>query len=307
MPRSPRARLLLRAAGLALGLALAAPTAHAGKSRTPPPIEETGIPDFDPVFEEVSTLQSQLATLRTRVTDAQAAIRRIAGVPADEAMRDAFAAFGEQAGGSVRVGGSARAPRIEVTAGAPPEVAGAAANMDEALAALGEVAADLATMGPRLQALNEQMAAFPGQVQPDLLEAAGLKITDLPIVSSAVKRNIRATKATAKQVDRLAAEVADTFAALQDAAEDWPKATFAQGKAPTAGRSDTTGRSTTATSAAPSSSHTPIHGARARDIAERIDEAQALFDDAETEKAAELLDKAIGMLPGELAHYFQDT
>ncbi len=296
MPQAPRSSVLLRSLGLAAWLALSAPAALAKGSAAPPPMEETGISSFDAVFQDVSAIQAQLAELRTRVNDARATIRTVAGVPADEDMRDAFEAFGEQAAGSVRVGGSEREPRIEVAADAPPEVTGAAANLDEALAALADVAAELAGMGPRLQALAEQMAAFPPQVQPELVEAAGMKITDLPVVASAVKRNIRATKATAKQVDGLAAEVSDTFAALRDAAERWPRASFSGGTVPTAARSGGATASTAIRSAAPAS-HTPVQGARAQEIADLVDDAQVLFDDAETEDAALLLDKAIGMLP----------
>jgi len=203
--------MTVRTLALSLAVLTATPVitadAHAAKAgkadKEVPEIEMTGITAFDSVFEQVKSIHDTLDSAQGRIDGATNKIASAVGLPEGSSLAMSMWELKQQAGGPVEVKMQGTKPVLTLGGNGGPEAQAAVAAVNEAVVDVAGVPADLAQLPQQVMKLVESCKALPGQLNPQLLQEAGLKPLELPKVAKTLGRNVKATAATPKRIDNL--------------------------------------------------------------------------------------------------------
>ena len=202
----------MRFAVLLLGL-LASAAAVAKEVATE--IAATGIKPFDEVFMQAKDIQTNLtsskAKLQTANDNVDSSLGLAKGTPFADAMKD----LNTKANGKVKVAMNGKMPTLTAEDGCPDNVKASVDTANKAFVEIGAVADNLAQVPAQAQALADQAAGFPGQVNAKLITDSGLKVTDVPKVTKTVKANltiVAQTPTQAKAIGDQAVSMLDSVA-----------------------------------------------------------------------------------------------
>jgi hypothetical protein len=226
----PAARPLLAALLAAL---LCLPTAAlAGKTERPlPEIEKTGITAFDSVFLKVRDIHQTLATEEARLKKASDDILVALALAEGTPIEDAVADLKQQAKGAVKLEMVGGKPKLSL---AGPEVPTQARKgvdaVNNAVKAVGIATTNLARLPAQVQELVAACQGLPAQLNPQLLQEAGLNVMQLPKVAKTLATNVKATVATPARIERTVSSGADLVKSIQSGFAKEGGATVKKGK-----------------------------------------------------------------------------
>ncbi|GEM_PF-4376396 len=165
-------------------------------------IVQTGIAEFDAVFAEVATIHATLADIELDLQGSKADVAESLGLASDTDFGTALDELVAQAQGNLEVTMDGMTPQVSTSAEAPQEVQDAVAALNAGLDDVEAAVAKTAELPAQVRALVEKAAAFPEQVDKDLLSNNDVAVTEVLSVAKTTKSNLSATRATD---DRIAA------------------------------------------------------------------------------------------------------
>ena len=165
-------------------------------------IAQTGIAEFDAVFDEVATIHATLADIELDIQSSKADVAESLGLASDTDFSAALDELVAQAKGNLSVTVDGWRPQVSTTADAPPEVQDAVNALNAGMEDVAEAVEKTQVLPEQVAALVEKASAFPGQVDKDILEKNGVAVTEVLSVAKTTKNNLSATRATD---DRIAA------------------------------------------------------------------------------------------------------
>lgn len=204
-------RKLLHALPLALALALSvAPAdAFAGKSADAsdeeglPTIEETGLTAFDSVFMKVKAIHDTIGGIEGRLVAVQDRIAAAVGQPAGTSIRMSMWELKQKAGGPINVEMRGEKPYLTIGGTGSQEAKAAVAEINGAVPELLGIVKDLQKLPPQVMELVNACKGFPAQLNPQLLQEAGMSPMQLPKVAKTVGKNVKATAQTPDRIESL--------------------------------------------------------------------------------------------------------
>jgi hypothetical protein len=178
-------------------------------------IAATGIKPFDEVFMQAKDIQSNLTSSKAKLQTANDNVNSSLGLAKGTPFKDALADLNKKADGKVKVLITGKTPTLTAEDGLPDNVKASVDTTNKAISEISSVVESLAQVPAQSQALADQTAAFPGQVNAKLITDSGLKVTDVPKVTKTVKSNVTIvsqTPAQAKAVSDQAVSMLDSVA-----------------------------------------------------------------------------------------------
>jgi hypothetical protein len=171
-----------------------------------PPIEMTGVKQFDGVFERAKTIQDKLNTEHTHMGDAHHNLNKALGLAEDSPISTAMNDLKGKAAGKIKMTMNGKTPTMGASEAVPENVtAGIDATNGLITAATGSVTTALGLKGD-VQALVQECAAFPGQV-PGVLKNPMEAAKALKVVNA----NLKAIKAFPAYIDQFATDLETLF------------------------------------------------------------------------------------------------
>lgn len=202
-------RKLLHALPLALALSVAPSDAFAGKAADAgdedalPTIEETGITAFDSVFMKVKAIHDTVGGIEGRIVAVQDKIAAAVGLPAGTQLRMSMWELKQKAGGPVEVEMRGNKPYLTLGGVGSNEGKAAIEQINGAVPELLGVVTDLQKLPPQVMELVNACKGFPAQLNPQLIEEAGMSPLQLPKVAKTLGKNVKATIATPGRIESL--------------------------------------------------------------------------------------------------------
>ncbi|MEQ1503662.1 MAG: hypothetical protein ABMB14_15595 [Myxococcota bacterium] len=338
----------MRSITLLLLLALSAPALAAGgasdamadlQAQDIPVITETGITAFDSVLMKAKAIHDTLDAIQGRVIGAQDRIALAVGLTEGTPIRMTMWELKQRAGGPIEVQMRDSKPYLTVGGTGSQEVQAMIDAANKGALDLAGIPNEVKELVPQVQALVAACQAFPGQLNPQLIQEAGMSPLQLPKVAKTLANDVKAVVATPKRIESLVSAAQDLITGIPQglAATEPPvvaapiaakgksaKATDDEGlgdpgeadEAPTkAAKADKAEKEPKADKAAKTAS---ASGGADEDlptspISAMVDDALASLRDAEVDAAMNLLgeaDASLGRLQapiaaGELQHLYQ--
>ncbi len=170
-------------------------------------IAQTGIAEFDAVFDEVATIHATLADIELDIQSSKADVAESLGLASDTDFSAALDELVAQAKGNLSVTVDGWRPQVSTTADAPPEVQDAVDALNGGMEDVAGAVEKTKVLPDQVSALVEKASAFPGQVDKDILEKNGVAVTDVLSVAKTTKNNLSATRATDDRIGAVQAEL----------------------------------------------------------------------------------------------------
>jgi hypothetical protein len=163
-------------------------------------IQVTGITAFDSVFSKVGAIHATLDGAQGRIESARDKLAAVAGQPAGTPVANSMWELKQKAGGKLQVQVQNGKP---VLSAAGTDFSSALSGVNSAIADVAKVPAELAKLPAQVQELIAACQALPAQLNPTLLQEAGMKVTDLPGVAKKLGANVKATTQTPGRITSL--------------------------------------------------------------------------------------------------------
>jgi hypothetical protein len=288
--------MTIRTLVLCLAVASTAPVllvtdAHAAKAEQKEvvDIEMTGIEAFDSVFRQVKGIHDTLGSVQGRLDTATNQIASAVGQPEGTSLAMSMWELRQQAQGPIEVQMKGTTPVLTVGGNGGPEVQNAVQAVNTAAMEVAKLPADLAQLPQQVMALVNACKAFPGQLNPQLLQEAGMKPLELPKVAKTLGRNVKATVATPGRIESLVASAQGVLTGIPQglkATEPPTEENLAAAKADKKAKK-TKGKD------APEPEAQVAMGA----VGSRVGDAMLAFHDAEVHQAMQILGQLDAELP----------
>lgn len=165
--------------------------------------EETGIKEFDDVFNRAKGIHMSLTEAETQINDARSGILTALGAAEGTPISDALAELQTKAEGKISVAMEGQLPSLSAEEGVPEDVTTALDGVNTAIGNLSGTITTLMGLPDEAQALVSEAQAMPGKINPNLLKDNGLKVTQLPSVTKKVGSNSKNVGTTPKKVDEV--------------------------------------------------------------------------------------------------------
>ncbi len=166
-----------------------------------PQIEMTGITAFDSIFGQVKGIHDTLDSAQGRIDGAVSKIAVAVGQPEGASLAMSMWELKQKAGGDVQVKLEGTKPVLTVGGAGGAEAQGMINAINLAVVDVAQLPKDLAQLPQQVMQLVAACKEFPSQLNPKLLQEAGLKPLELPKVAKILGKNVKATIATPKRIE----------------------------------------------------------------------------------------------------------
>lgn len=288
--------MTVRTLALCLSVALTAPIALApveaqaakvSEKKDIPEIEMTGIEAFDSVFRQVKDIHGTLDNVQGRLDTATNQIAAAVHQPEGTSLAMSMWELKQQVQGPIEVKMQGTTPKLTVGGNGAGEAEAAIQAVNTAALEVAKLPADLAQLPQQVMALVNSCKAFPSQLNPQLLQEAGLKPLELPKVAKTLGRNVKATAATPQRIESLVATAKGFLTGIPDGlqATEPPTEEYLADK-----KADKKAKKAKGNDPAPAIASSAV-------VTGHIGAAMSAFHDAEVHQAMQILAKVDAELP----------
>lgn len=182
------------------------PEALAGKKKSNkiPEIQKTGISEFDPTFMDVKSIHDDLDTIRSALKSGNQNLATALDMPRETSLDESLAELKKRANNKINYTLENGAwPKLKATDAVPSDVQAGIDAVNNLVDSIKTSSETLAAMPAKAKELGITAAAFPADLNMDLLTKNNLTVDKLPTIAKKLKNNAKAIKATPERIERV--------------------------------------------------------------------------------------------------------